>query len=271
MQKLYNIIYADPPWRYKDKSLHRGGAERHYKTMNLQDIKNLDVNSIAADNSMLFMWATLPLIREAFELIYSWNFTFKTCAFVWVKSNKRVCKKQLEIFQAKKLDDFMGNGHWTRANAEICLLATKGRPKKISNSVRQIIYSPISDHSKKPSETRDRIIELCGDLPRIELFSRQEIAGWDNWGNKIETKVNLPFLNKPEIPHINKKYLNKSNIIPTRSVEDKNLSEDVIIICNKTGMLNIGYYNFEKNKWSFYIDFEIPDKFTWYYKPKFHK
>lgn len=79
----------------------------------------------------------------------------------------------------------MGCGHWTRANAEICLLATKGRPQRLSKSVRQLIVSPVEQHSKKPDVVRDRIVELVGDLPRLELFARQKAAGWDVWGNEV--------------------------------------------------------------------------------------
>lgn len=82
-------------------------------------------------------------------------------------------------------------GDWTRANAEICLLDVKGKPKRISKSVRQIIDSPIEYHSKKPDEVRDRIVELIGDLTRIELFARQETKGWDVWGNEVECDITL--------------------------------------------------------------------------------
>ena len=86
--KKYNIIYADPPWSYNDKSMHRGGAERHYKTMNFKDICNLPVQKISADNSVLFLWATFPQIDRALKVIESWGFKYKTCAFNWIKTNK---------------------------------------------------------------------------------------------------------------------------------------------------------------------------------------
>ena len=86
----------------------------------------------------------------------------------------------------KKSDTwFWGLGHWTRANAEICIIATKGKPKRISKSVHSIIDAPVEEHSKKPDEIRDRIVELMGDLPRIELFARAETPGWDVWGNEV--------------------------------------------------------------------------------------
>ena len=108
-----------------------------------------------------------------------WGFTYKTVAFVWVKQNKK----------ADNL--FWGMGHWTRSNAELCILATKGNPKRLSASVHQVIMSHIEKHSKKPDETRKRIVELVGDLPRVELFARQKTDGWDVWGNEVESDITI--------------------------------------------------------------------------------
>ena len=115
---------------------------------------------------------TFPCYQEGLELIEKWGFTYKTCAFSWVKRNRNS-----DSF-------FMGCGYWTRANTEICLLATKGKPHRVSKSVRQVCDAPIMEHSRKPAEIRDRIVELCGDIPRIELFARQAADGWDRWGNE---------------------------------------------------------------------------------------
>lgn len=177
--KKYKIIYADPAWSYDDKALNRGGAERHYKTMSEEDIMNLPVNEIADDDCVLFMWATYPKLQEALNVINAWGFKYKTNAFTWVKKNK-------------KADSFFwGMGRWTRSNAEVCLLAVKGKPKRVDMGVHSIIYSPIDAHSKKPSETRDRIVKLMGDLPRVELFSRQKVEGWSSWGNEVENDIEL--------------------------------------------------------------------------------
>lgn len=100
---------------------------------------------------------------------------YKTVAFNWVKQNRN------------GTGIFMGLGNWTRSNSEICLLATKGKPKRISGSVRSIVLSPLQQHSRKPAEIRDRIVELMGDLPRIELFAREAAPGWDVWGNEAPT------------------------------------------------------------------------------------
>ncbi len=171
--KKYNIIYADPPWSYQDKALAGNrGAVCKYSVMNIDDIKSLPVKDLADDDCILFMWVTYPKLNECFEVIKSWGFEYKTVAFTWIKKYKNG-------------DNFMGMGRWTRANAEICMLSTKGKPKRISASVRQIIESIPERHSKKPHIIRDKIIELCGDLPKIELFARERINGWDAWGNEV--------------------------------------------------------------------------------------
>ena len=141
--------------------------------MSIGDLCKLPVPEIAEKDCALFMWVTMPKLNECFDLIDSWGFDYKTCAFTWVKRNK------------KKPTWFMGMGRWTRANAELCLLATKGKPKRMDASVHSVIDTPIEQHSKKPDVARDRIVQLLGGLPRIELFARQEAPGWDCWGNEV--------------------------------------------------------------------------------------
>ena len=171
--KKYNIIYADPPWSYKDKALSGNrGACCKYPVMSIEDICKLPIKDISDKDCVLFMWVTMPKLNECLEVIKSWGFEYKTNAFTWIKKNK------------KSDTLFMGMGRWTRANAEICLLATKGKPKRMSASVHSVIVSKIEEHSQKPNETRERIVELLGDLPRIELFARQHADGWDCWGNE---------------------------------------------------------------------------------------
>lgn len=179
--KKYSIIYADPPWQYKTYSQkgQERSAESHYPTMELEAIQALPVAELAADDCVLFLWTTIPLLKDCFSVIQAWGFTYKTVAFVWIKKNR------------KSDSLFWGMGHWTRANAELCILATKGNPKRRSAGVHQVIMTPIEEHSKKPNETRDRIIALVGDLPRIELFARQKTAGWDVWGNEVA--CDIPF------------------------------------------------------------------------------
>ena len=154
----YNIIYADPPWRYQQKNL-LGAAEHHYSTMSVKDICGLKVEEIAAKDCVLFLWATFPQLPEALRVIKAWGFQYKTVAFVWLKQNK------------SGKGWFFGLGFWTRGNAEICLLAIKGKPHRNSNRVHQFLISPIRGHSQKPEEAREKIVELMGDLPRVELFA----------------------------------------------------------------------------------------------------
>ena len=189
--KKYKIIYADPAWSYDDKCLHRGGAERHYRTMSIEEIKALPVDKIADNDSILFMWATFPKLQEGLDTIKAWGFEFKTLAFVWIKTNKRTNNEQLSFLPSDSFDSFWGMGSWTRSNAEICLLAVKGKPKRLNADVHSVIYAPIDKHSKKPKETRERIIRLVGDLPKVELFAREAPEGWDVWGNEVESNVKL--------------------------------------------------------------------------------
>jgi len=179
MNKKYQIIYADPPWRFRvwnrDTGLGRA-AEAHYPTMEFANIKSLTIPS--DKNSVLFLWAYSPQLPEALELIKAWGFEFKTVAFTWAKT-----------FQSGK--PYFGLGYWTRAGSEICLLATKGKNKRVSAAVPQLLIAPTREHSRKPDEIRDRIVELMGDLPRIELFARQKTDGWDVWGNEVKSDIIL--------------------------------------------------------------------------------
>ena len=154
-------------------------AENHYPTMSIDELCALPVEALAAKDCLLFLWATFPMLPEALQLIRAWGFTFKTVAFVWLKQNR------------KSPTWFYGLGYWTRGNAEICLLAKRGKLKRHSTAVHQFIISPIEQHSKKPDVTRDKIVELAGDLPRVELFARQKCPGWAAWGNEVECDLTL--------------------------------------------------------------------------------
>lgn len=172
--RRYKIIYADPPWMYKDKALAGNrGAGCKYDIMTTKDICALPVNKLSDKDCVLFMWVTMPKLNECLQVVEAWGFEYKTAAFVWIKKNKN----------SDSL--FMGMGRWTRANAEICLIATKGKPKRVSASVHSVIMTPIEEHSKKPAIVRDKIVELCGNVSRVELFARQIVKGWDCWGNEV--------------------------------------------------------------------------------------
>lgn len=179
MQKKYNIIYADPPWHYRcNRQLST--AEKHYPTMSLNQILELPVSRLADKDCVLFLWITFPQLDALTAVLNAWGFTYKTVAFVWIKQNKK----------SDRL--FTGLGFWTRSNAEICILAIRGHPKRISNNVHQVIFSHIEEHSKKPEEAKKRIVQLMGDLNRIELFARQATPGWDIWGNEVENSITFP-------------------------------------------------------------------------------
>lgn len=175
-RKKYNIIYADPPWSFKHYSDKGKGKspDNYYKCFDIEYIKNMPIRELTAENCILFLWVTYPFLEKCFEVIKAWGFQYKTVGFTWVKKNK------------KSEGWFWGMGYWTRSNAEICLIATKGSIVRQSNSVSQIVISPIEEHSKKPDIVREKITQLVGTLPRIELFARKKTKGWDVWGNEIQ-------------------------------------------------------------------------------------
>ena len=169
--KKYNIIYADPPWQYKDKKCS-GACEQHYSTMNVKEICELPIEKISEKDCVLFMWATYPQLKEALQVIEAWGFKYKTIGFQWIKQNK------------SGNGYFFGLGRWTRGNTECCLIATKGKPKRKDNAISQLVFAPLGRHSAKPKIVREKIVDLIGEMPRIELFARQYADGWDCWGNE---------------------------------------------------------------------------------------
>jgi N6-adenosine-specific RNA methylase IME4 len=141
--------------------------------MTPREIRMLPVEQISADDCALFLWTTMPQIDVAMSVLKSWGFIFKTVAFVWIKRTKN-----------DKLAWGMGN--WTRANPEVVLLGVKGKPKRVSKGVHSVVEAQVREHSRKPDEVRDRIVELVGDIPRVELFAREKVDGWDAWGYEVE-------------------------------------------------------------------------------------
>jgi len=171
--RKYSVIYADPPWSFevwsgagKDRA-----AENHYPTMTQADIEALPVADLAADDCVLLLWAVMPQMQEALDVIKAWGFQYKTAGFVWVKTTQDGERPAT------------GMGYWTRANAEICLLATKGSPVRLNADVHQIVQTPRQEHSKKPDEVRARIERLVPG-PYLEMFCRDPRDGWDAWGNQ---------------------------------------------------------------------------------------
>lgn len=177
----YEIILADPPWEYKtwSKAGQKRTASSHYPVMKVADICALPVKTLAAKDCTLFMWATWPNMQDSLRVIEAWGFTYKTCAFVWIK----------QLRSGWGLH--MGMGNWTRANTEMCLLATRGHPKRIDKGVRQTVLSPLRKHSQKPDEVHEKIVQLMGDLSRVELFARRPYDGWSVWGNEVVSDLEL--------------------------------------------------------------------------------
>lgn len=185
-KKLYSIVYADPPWDYKDQNCN--GAVS-YRTTDAAKLSDLRIGEITEKNAVLLMWVTAPFLPEAFDLIKAWGFKYKTCAFTWVKVNK------------SNHESICGLGRYTRSCCEWVLLATKGKPlPRQSAAVRQILEEdagevfrlPREGHSVKPAEFRDRIVELFGDLPRLEMYARKAAEGWDVYGDQAPDSIAIP-------------------------------------------------------------------------------
>ena len=176
----YKIIYADPPWSYNDKmSGHSFSLDHEYKTQSKNWISELlRGGALLEKDCVLFLWAVSPLLPEAIEVMNSWGFKYKTVAFVWSKRTKN----------GKEVANL---GRWTMGNVEMCLLGVKGKPKREIKNIRQLVVAERTKHSKKPDEVRKRIVELLGDLPRIELFAREKTPGWDVWGDEVVSDIVL--------------------------------------------------------------------------------
>lgn len=187
----FGAIYADPPWRWESWGKYRGqraglapmgdrSADKHYDTAEATDIQSLPVAELAAPDCVLLMWATWPMLPEALDTIAAWGFEYKTCGFDWMKANAR----QIDMFR-DDADVQVGLGYWTRANTEPCLLATRGKPKRLNADVRMGIIEPRREHSRKPDCVPSRIERLV-DGPYLELFARTQRPGWTVWGNQTD-------------------------------------------------------------------------------------
>lgn len=197
MSEKYRLIYCDPPWAYSN-TISNGAASDHYATMAITDIKRLPVWDIAAEDAVLAMWYTGTHNAEAVQLAEAWGFKVRTMkGFTWVKLNQLAEQHINKALAAGEVEDFydllvllnaqtrMNGGNYTRANSEDMLIAVRGAGiERVNASVKQVIYSPLGEHSAKPWEARHRLELLYGDVPRIELFSRGNAAGWHHWGNQ---------------------------------------------------------------------------------------
>jgi site-specific DNA-methyltransferase (adenine-specific) len=183
LEKKYQIIYADPPWKYNSRANHktrfRGGADGHYDLMSMEEIKRLNVELIIDENCVLFLWTTFPMLQEQIKLFKHWGFQYKTLGFSWIKLNPKNGKP------------FFGVGYYAKSNCEVCLMGIKGKMKPITNKISSVIIAPRGKHSEKPKEIKSKIVELFGNLSRIELFAREKTEGWDVWGNEVESDIKL--------------------------------------------------------------------------------
>ncbi|MFQ5985212.1 MAG: MT-A70 family methyltransferase [Alphaproteobacteria bacterium] len=179
--RKYAVIYADPPWWFATYSAKGRGrcADAHFDCLGLDELLALPVETWAAKDSALFLWTTDPMLSQALEVIRAWGFKYKTVAFYWAKLNKAapgLCFTERDFFT--------GLGYWTRANAEQCLLATRGAPKRRAKDVRRLLVAPRREHSRKPDAVYERIERLV-EGPYLELFARNTRPGWDNWGDEV--------------------------------------------------------------------------------------
>lgn len=180
----YRVIYADPPWTFSTYSRKGKGrsAEAYYDCMTLPELKALPVAEWAADDCALLLWTTDPLLPTALEVIRAWGFTYKTVGFYWAKLNKSA---DPTVYHEASF--FTGLGFWTRANPELCLLATRGHPHRRRADVRKLIVSPRREHSRKPDEAYQRIEALC-EGPYLEMFARFSRPGWERWGTESDLR-----------------------------------------------------------------------------------
>ena len=180
MTKKFNVIYTDFPWTYDDKaSAGKRGAFHKYPLMTNEEIASIPINAVADKDCALFAWVTYPKLPDIFPILDKWGFTYKTVGFTWVKTNK-VATDTL----------FWGMGRWTRSNPEICIIATRGSPKRADAGVHSVIMTPIGKHSAKPIETYERIEKLMGpDTSKLELFARGKRPGWTGVGYDLGTNV----------------------------------------------------------------------------------
>lgn len=203
----YGCIYADPPWQFALRSPKGMGrspdgivnkpykyegnnnAERHYKTMPLGEIRAMQVGGLAAPDCALFLWCIDSMLPQAIDVGEAWGFEFKTVAFVWAKLRREGSTRGADLDGWDKQFP-MGTGYWTRANPELCLLFTRGAPRRKSMSVRKLVVAPRREHSRKPDEVRASIERLVAG-PYLELFARTAKPGWDVWGNETHKFAHL--------------------------------------------------------------------------------
>lgn len=188
----YRAIMADPPWHFRARTAlqvsnwtSRRDAEKHYAVMGIEDIKAIPVRDMAAKDAHLFLWTTGPCLPLAFEVITAWGFRYSAVAFTWVKLKRSFDPGQLRVLPTAESDLHVGLGLTTRKNTEFCLLGRRGGARRNAKDVREVIMSPVREHSRKPEEAAARIMRYC-DGPYLEMFARTRRPGWDVWGNEVD-------------------------------------------------------------------------------------
>lgn len=172
----YQIIYADPPWQYGNTAT-RANAESHYPTMSIEELCKLDIEGMSADNAILFMWVTPPLLPEIWPIFSAWGFEYKTVAFFWGKQNNSGTK-------------YLGIGNYTRSNVEMCTIAKRGKGlERVEKSISNLHMANRLKHSEKPHKFRELIEQMYGKVNRIELFARTKSPGWNVWGNEVKQEI----------------------------------------------------------------------------------
>jgi N6-adenosine-specific RNA methylase IME4 len=189
----FACIMADPPWHFRARTALQVGnwtsrrdAEKHYNVMGIDDIAALPIRDLVAKDAHLFLWTTGPFLRQAFDVIDAWGFRYSGSGFVWIKL-KKTSGRQLRLVSSGDMASELhtGLGLTTRKNAEFCLLARRGNARRNAKDIREVILSPVREHSRKPDEAFERAERYC-DGPRIEIFSRQRRMGWESWGNEVD-------------------------------------------------------------------------------------
>lgn len=181
----YRCISADPPWTFKNYTDDIGDRDvrRHYDTLSLPQIKALPVGDLAPCDAHLFLWATGPHLPLALEVMTAWGFRYSSIAFTWVKLKRSLGRAGVWVGGFRETDLHVGLGHTTRKNAEFVLLGRRGNCRRNAKDIREIILSPVREHSRKPDEAYRRMARYC-DGPRVELFARERRPGWRAWGDQ---------------------------------------------------------------------------------------
>lgn len=184
----FGAILADPPWHFRFYAASANpesdrSVERHYATMGLADIKALPIKEVAAADAHLFLWTTGPHLPLALEVMTSWGFTYSGIAFTWLKLRRTFTPEQLKYVTNIERHFHVGLGFTTRKNAEFVLLGRRGNARRIAKDVRELIFAPVREHSRKPDEAHGRIERYCAG-PYLELFGRQRRKGWTVRGDE---------------------------------------------------------------------------------------